>query len=199
MMRWQNIQLASSTEYHLQHYSWLMGKWWLQEVEQEDHWVVVGTGLAAVTAVELLQLEVVATWIAQWSVLAMQQGFYNFLFSYICLVQSHMINAVLGLDSYIMPLDSDINLAMYNLNKYPCPHRIWIYCPRLVSPWHGLKATNHPSHRKLVWKGEFLRRWWDLRWYGGVGIGFVVLTNSAFIGIFLDELSEAWQPIACWE
>ena len=30
-----------------------------------------------------------------------------------------------------------------------------------------------------------------------MGIGFVVLTNSAFIGIFLDELSEAWQPIAC--
>ena len=86
--------------------------------------MVVGTGLAAVTAVELLQLEVVVTWIAQWSVLAMQQGFYNFLFSYIFLVQSHMINAVLGLDSYIMPLDSDINLAMYNLNKYACPHRI---------------------------------------------------------------------------
>ena len=79
--------------------------------------MVVGTRLAAVTAVELLQLEVVVTWIAQWSVLAMQQGFYNFLFSYICLVQSHMVNAVLGLDSYIMPLDSDINLAMYNLNK----------------------------------------------------------------------------------
>ena len=44
--------------------------------------MVVGTGLVAVTAVELLQLEVVVTWIAQWSVLAMQQGFYNFLFAW---------------------------------------------------------------------------------------------------------------------
>ena len=86
--------------------------------------MVVGTGLAAAAAVELLQLEVVVTWILQWSVLAMQQGFYNFLFSYICLVQSHMINAVPGLDSYIIPLDSDINLAMYNLNKHACSYRI---------------------------------------------------------------------------
>ena len=30
-----------------------------------------------------------------------------------------------------------------------------------------------------------------------MGIGFVVPTNSASIGIFLDELSEVWQPIAC--
>ena len=42
----------------------------------------------------------------------------------ICLVQSHMINAIPGLDSYIMPLDSDINFAMYNLNIYARPYRI---------------------------------------------------------------------------
>ena len=37
----------------------------MQEAEQEDHWVVVGAGLAAVAVVEPLKLEVVVTWIVQ--------------------------------------------------------------------------------------------------------------------------------------
>ena len=63
-------------------------------MEQEDHWVVVGAGLAAVAVVEPLKLEVVVTWIVQQPVLAVLQGLRGLLFGCVCLVQSHMIDAV---------------------------------------------------------------------------------------------------------
>ena len=59
--------------------------------------VVVGAGLAVVAVVEPLWLEVVVTWIVQRSVLAVLQGLQDLLFGCVCLVRSHMIDTVPGL------------------------------------------------------------------------------------------------------